>query len=643
MGLIHVLDDLVANQIAAGEVVERPAAAVKELMENAIDAGSKKIHIGTRDGGLTLIEVQDDGVGIEPEDVETAFLRHATSKLRELTDLTKMRSLGFRGEALPSIAAVSKVTVRTRTAHSEEGQLLHYEAGQLLERKFIGCSQGTRITVQDLFYNTPARLKFVRSLQTENTHIVDVVSRAAMARPDISFRLQIDDRVAIQTPGDGQLLSAFASIYGLSLAKSTFGLCIESPDYAIAGLLVAPEFARKSRNAMWFSVNGRPIRNIALGNAVLDGYYTLVPKGRFPVVALALSMTPTLVDVNVHPSKTEVRFSEERDICVLLTEAVKQSLKVASGSPVVQSLSKGTITEQDGLVQSLSASGKGVETSLHNHHALPTLSENASLSVQVAETSPSMSGRSLLGTNRTPSTYGTAYTNATKEPIPLDKRDAASMDVVTQVALNLFASEGYPQEVVTPVAQLRAVAQVLKLVIVAEDGEDIYLIDQHAAHERVLYEKFRKRMREQDHYAMELLVPITLELNVIKIELLFQHQAQWTSFGLVIEPFGENVIRITHVPSIWEGLDIEQLAHDVIFDVLEDRTTSVFRSELEDKVILRACKAAIKANSTMDRQEMDALLEAMQKLDNPFTCPHGRPTAIRITRSQLEKEFKRTL
>ncbi len=626
MGLIHVLDDLVANQIAAGEVVERPAAVIKELIENAIDADAKTIQVLARDGGLTLLEVQDDGMGIAQDDVEIAFLRHATSKLSHLTDLNKIHSLGFRGEALPSIAAVSKVTLRTRMGQVEEGVLVCYQGGHLVERTPVGCPQGTRITVEDLFYNTPARLKFVRSLQTENTHIVEIVSRAAMARPDISFRVQIDDRVVFSTAGDGALISAFAAIHSLNLSKSALALLLESPDYVVAGLVVAPEFARKSRNAMWFSVNGRPIRSIALGNAVLEGYETLVPKGRFPVVTVALSMNPTLVDVNVHPSKMEVRFSEERDVCALVASAVKQTLQMGVASPTVSNLSKHTpsreliVPVQETREEAASWKRSGVEAPV-----VPT--ERGQRGVHVAEGTTRGRGRGLLG-----SVISSSYSNT------------GSNEETTQVALDLFKNQG--QEVVKSdhsVPGLRAIAQVLKLVIVAEDGEDIYLIDQHAAHERVLYEQFRAKIHARENYPFELLVPVTVQLNAVQTQAVMQHQRTTAVFGFVFELFGDDVIRITHVPSIWEGLDIPQLTHDVIFDLLADRPASAFRVELENKVILRACKAAIKANSTMNQMEMDALLEEMQKLENPFTCPHGRPTAIRITRSQLEREFKRRL
>ncbi|PWI58255.1 DNA mismatch repair endonuclease MutL [Sulfoacidibacillus thermotolerans] len=620
MGRIHVLEDLVANQIAAGEVVERPAAAVKELIENAIDAGAKKIQVIAKDGGLTLLEVQDDGSGIAPEDVKLAFLRHATSKLRNLGDLSKLRSLGFRGEALPSIAAISKVTLRTRIADAEEGVQVRFEAGQLVEQTPVGCPKGTRVTVQDLFYNTPARLKFVRSLQTENAHIVDVVARAAMARPDLSFRVQIDEREALHTLGDGSAFSAFTAIQGRNLAKAALWLSLTSPDYALAGLIVAPEFARKSRSDMWFAVNGRPIRSVALGNAVLAGYSTLVPKGRFPVVAISLSMNPTLIDVNVHPSKTEVRFSEERDVCALLTEAVKQTLEKGVASPIVQSLQQDTAS-------------------------VMTHTKEGSI---VAETSSASTGRSLLAAK--------PATSWSQQVVHEQVSDKKAM----QVALDLFGVHSAKPKIIPHVdrqvadsvkeeekfplhRQLRAVAQVLKLVIVAEDGEDIYLIDQHAAHERVLYEAFLGKIRRRENYPLPLLVPLTIELHAAKIELLMQYEVQAADFGLRFEPFGEGVIRVTHVPSIWEGLDIAKLAHDAIYDLLEERKVTAFQNEIEDKVIMRACKAAIKANSTMSQMEMDALLEAMQKLDNPFTCPHGRPTAIRITRSQLEREFRRTL
>jgi len=642
MGMIQVLDTLVANQIAAGEVVERPAAAVKELIENAIDAGATDIRVQTREGGLSLIDVQDNGQGIEADDIEPAFLRHATSKLRSLADLTRLSHLGFRGEALPSIAAVSRLTLRTRTANEDAGTEVQLEAGTVRERQPVGSSQGTRIMVRDLFYNTPARLKFVRSLATENSHIVEVVNRAAMARPDIAFRLQIDDRLALSTPGDGLAVSVYTAIYGVAIAKQSYAAIASSADYRVAGLIAAPEYARSSRLGMWFAVNGRPIRSLSLGGAVLDGYHTLLPKGRFPVCFLHITMDAGLVDVNVHPGKLEVRFSEERDVLKVVIDSVRHAMQANMGTPTLTSWNAPRTPDQ--AVADGGASGL----------ALPEQdgSQSGQNGAMTRETAAASESTERFPTRGAGGQYGVGGQHGAAQALRSRWSDANEAEQ-RQLTLDLHRPatrddvSGQEGPLKTDQAQddrpaLRAVAQALKLVIVAEDGRDLYLIDQHAAHERVLYEKFRKRLDLDRVRAEELLVPVMITVRPHQLQELMTRMSDAEAVGMAFEPFGEDALKVTSVPAIWEGLDTEGLARDLLFDLIEDRSTAV-REQMEDKVIMKACKAAVKANQTLSLPEMDALLDALSTLDNPFTCPHGRPTAVRITREQLEREFKRTL
>lgn len=642
MGMIQVLDTLVANQIAAGEVVERPAAAVKELIENAIDAGATDIRVQTREGGLSLIDVQDNGHGIEADDIEPAFLRHATSKLRSLADLTRLSHLGFRGEALPSIAAVSRLTLRTRTANEDAGTEVQLEAGTVRERQPVGSSQGTRIMVRDLFYNTPARLKFVRSLATENSHIVEVVNRAAMARPDIAFRLQIDDRLALSTPGDGLAVSVYTAIYGVAIAKQSYAAIASSADYRVTGLIAAPEYARSSRLGMWFAVNGRPIRSLPLGGAVLDGYHTLLPKGRFPVCFLHITMDAGLVDVNVHPGKLEVRFSEERDVLKVVTDSVRHAMQANMGTPTLTSW--GAPRTPDQAVADGGASGL----------ALPEQdgSQSGQNGAMARETAAASESTERFQTRGAGGQYGAGGQHGAAQALRSRWSDANEAEQ-RQLALDLHRPatrddvSGQERSLKTDQAQddrptLRSVAQALKLVIVAEDGRDLYLIDQHAAHERVLYEKFRKRLDLDRVRAAELLVPVMITVRPHQLQELMTRVSDAEAVGMAFEPFGEDALKVTSVPVIWEGLDTEGLSRDLLFDLIEDRSTAV-REQMENKVIMKACKAAVKANQTLSLPEMDALLDALSTLDNPFTCPHGRPTAVRITREQLEREFKRTL
>lgn len=641
MGLIRVLDDLVANQIAAGEVVERPASVVKELIENALDAGARQIVVHVEGGGLGRIDVQDDGTGIADDDVELAFIRHATSKLRTLADLERAKTLGFRGEALPSIAAVAKVILRTRTAASEAGLEVRVEGGRVIAREVVGCAVGTRVSVSDLFFNTPARLKFVRALQTEAGHVTDVVMRAALARPDVAFILEADGKRRFATPGDGVLATVFHAVYGLGIARRATAVVREGSDYAVAGLIGAPQDSRATRQAMWFGVNGRPVRSVALSGALLHGYRTSLPKGRFPVCYLEVRMDPGLLDVNVHPGKLEVRFSEERDVVHFVTEAVQEAF---SGGGFTQSWDLG-------------AGNGGLEEGLTDHSSQPNEWRSASRDAGAAPQTTGNAPRTADAGSRTrgsappdewrPSrretgtaarTGGSEFTRQqaffAQEPLVREPRDAG-----------FDGNSSPPAAFMDPervnVSSLRAVAQVLRTFIVAEDGDAVYLIDQHAAHERVLYERFRAQVRARGARSLELLVPFPIELRSQDVDSILLLQSEAQTMGLAFERFGESALLIRSIPEIWEGLDEHRLVQDTFSEWLDSREHEPYDA-LENRVILRACKAAVKANEILSLTEMDALLRSLETLERPFTCPHGRPTAVRLSRAMLLKEFKRT-
>ncbi len=599
LGYIQVLDDLVSNQIAAGEVVERPASVVKELIENAMDAEAQRIIIRITGGGMTSIEVVDDGFGIAADEVELAFIRHATSKLRSIDDLRKIHSLGFRGEALPSISSVSNVVVRTREKDQESGVQLQFRGGLLTKREEVGCPVGTRMMITDLFYNTPARLKFVRSLQTEAGHVVDVVSRAAAARPDLAFVVESDGKGNLETPGDGMLTSVFASVYGVPTTKSALAISLDHPDYVIRGLISLPEYSKSTRNAMWFSINGRPIRSLALGNAILVGYYTTLPKGRYPIVMINMTMDPNLVDVNVHPSKLEVRFSEEKDVRDLLVRAVKEALQAGFAPPFVNT-PESRVWEETPVREIVSSYPETAFKAPSYVHA-PAISSAKQVS------------------------------------------DAQLAMVLQEPAATVVEPRG-PQITAQAIrkGQIRAIAQALQMYIVAQDGESVYLIDQHAAHERVLYEKFRQSFQERGKFSLPLLVAITIDLRAHEVQILGKYADKAQAFGLVYERFGDTSIVVREIPHIWEGLDVHRLVNDFLTDLLEERDLDSML-KMEDRLIMRACKAAIKANQTLSIMEMNALLDALSTLENPFTCPHGRPTAVILSRQQLEREFKRSL
>jgi len=639
MSEIRVLSDLVANQIAAGEVVERPASAVKELVENAIDAGATQISVRIEGGGLSLIEVMDNGSGIAFDEVELAFVRHATSKRGALDDLRKLAHLGFRGEALPSIAAVSQLTMRTRQIGAEGGIEVVWAGGELVSRQPVGCKPGTQVTVADLFFNTPARLKFVRSLQTESSHVVDVVAKEAAARPDIAFTVMVDGKLQWKSPGDGKLTSVFVEAFGLSATRTALPVQANHPDYALQGMLALPEHSRAQRTGMWFAVNGRAVRSLSLQTAVLEACQEAIPKGRYPLLLLSLVTDPGMVDVNVHPSKLEIRFSEERDVRELVLQVVRDAFKMGLGAAGVTRydvLGDETIQLSDVHLHAPAASQKEVV-----HEAAQTLVDNYRAS-------------------SSPEPYRVDYSKAGAQPASqrhdrsIDCEEIAHDVAALQLAFDIqqpVTTGGSIETTVFKAGTLRAVAQVLTMYMVAEDGESVYLIDQHAAHERVLYEQFRSEAQQHGLQALDLLVPLTLEVRPHEVSLLEGAAAHWLQLGLIVERFGEQAFVIRSVPHIWEGLDIERLARDLFADEVAERisvgsaSTGMERTlrNWQERLILRACKAAVKANQRLSQLEMNALLQALEKLDNPFTCPHGRPTAIRLTRSQLEKEFRRSV
>lgn len=655
MAHIAVLSELVANQIAAGEVVERPASAVKELIENAVDAGATEIAVRVEGGGLTLIDVQDNGVGIAPDEVPLAFIRHATSKLRALDDLRRLGSLGFRGEALPAIAAVSKLTIHTRPQTAEGGLEMVLHGGELVSQQPVGCPPGTRITVTDLFFNTPARLKFVRSLQTESSHIVDVVAKAAAARPDIAFRATVDGKVQWLTPGDGKQETVFATAFGVPAARTALSFAAEHADYVLTGVLALPEHSRAQRTGLWFAVNGRPIRSAALQNGVLEGFAHAIPKGRYPLLLLALKTDPSLVDVNVHPGKLEIRFSEERDVRELVRVTVANTLE-SGMRPASMRVFRDTHADGQAGEREVSAaypSEPVVTSARQSDFSLIPESVRQSRSAdfplyrrQTIDAKASQLAFSLAEPLSAQEQNDPYVRRSQREPAMGAAASEAGSERVEEGQAAFAAADGHPQLH----KQLRAVAQVMQMYIVAQDEDAVYLIDQHAAHERVLYERFRAEAAERGWLRLELLVPLTIEVPLREFALVQTAREQWEQFGLLVEPFGEQAFVVRAVPHIWEGLDIEALVRDVFADHVSEQldvdgevgSRRALRA-WQDRLIMRSCKAAVKANQKLSLMEMDALLQSLSTLQNPFTCPHGRPTAIVLTRQQLEKEFKRSL
>lgn len=663
MAKIQVISDLLANKIAAGEVVERPASVVKELVENALDAGATEIDVELRQGGLELIRVADNGSGIEASEVLIAFERHATSKIREDRDLFRISTLGFRGEALPSIAAVSRVEMKTRTEDSAAGAFLRIEGGKIRETGVAAAKKGTELAVRDLFFNTPARLKYLKSIQTELSHAVDFVEKMSWARPEVAFRLIHNDRVLVQTSGDGKLLHAVAAVYGREVVKQMVPVEWENYDYRITGLVGYPELNRSNRNHCTFFVNGRYIRSYQLFNAVQAAYHTRLPINRYPVCVLHLTLDPSLVDVNVHPTKLEVRFSEEKDVMSCLQTAVETALQKQILIP------KAVLRPPAAGVSDRRAAERSEQSELvfDKPDRKPYEADK-----KAEEAQPDPFGRGG-GVRETGDNGRRSDNRAAKEAAlelyrpednrpkdsgkecgPEANRTEAGAAALTEEALSAgpavdpetdekAVSQCKREAISRRMPRFRPVAQVLGMYVIAENEEGLYIIDQHAAHEKILYEKFTKRLREKEIRPLPLLVPLTLELSPSEGQKLEKQLPILAEYHMEMEQFGGGSFLVRSVPDIWGGLDVQRLTSEFIDEFLAEGQLKDPRSLIEDKIVTKACKSAIKANQWLSMPEMAALCEQLSELDNPFTCPHGRPIVIHMTAYDLEKQFKRVM
>ena len=659
MGKIQVLSDLLANKIAAGEVVERPASVIKELLENAIDAGSTEIVVEVEQGGLDLIKVSDNGIGMESEDALVAFERHATSKIRTEKDLFKIRTLGFRGEALPSIASVARVEIKTRTAEANEGTLVKIEGGKLVTHGVVAAKKGTEFAVRDLFFNTPARLKYLKSIQTEVGHMIDYVNRLAFAHPNISFRMYTNGRQVLHTPGDGKLLHVVAAIYGGDTARQMLEIEHETYDYKIVGAVGFPELNRANRNHCTFIVNGRYIKSYQLLNAVQAAYHTRLPINRFPVCVISLELDPTLVDVNVHPNKLEVRFSEEKDVMHAVQSAVEKALQTQTFIP------KATAKSFDDAPKEKSQQVSFDFQTPPSQPAAPVTSMPGSNGPKYKEHLPQ--GGSLVRETPLPKEFTTRREAPVRQQIDaamgayqanVEKaRDAAPVTASASAPTPTPApaATSAPPEQVAPtpepqspgerpnVPQFRPVAQALGMYVIAQDDTGLYLIDQHAAHEKVLYEKFTRKLEQREIQPLQLLVPYTFELTASEAVVLEQKMPFLADAQIEVERFGGTTFLVRSVPDIWEGLETQSLLQELIDELLQEGSTPDTRKLIEAKVIMKACKSAIKANQWLSMPEMVALCDQLRELANPFTCPHGRPIIIHMSTYDLEKQFKRVM
>lgn len=665
MAKITVLDEHVANQIAAGEVVERPASVTKELVENAIDAGAGKIEVQVEEGGLDLIRVIDNGSGIEPDDCETAFYRHATSKISSGRDLFQIRSLGFRGEALPSIAAVAKVRLVSSSDDSGLGRVIAIEGGTLKENEDIAAPRGTEITVKELFYNTPARLKYMKTIQTELGHISDVMYRQALAHPEIAFSLKHNGNTLLQTQGGGDLLQVIAAIYGINTSKSMIPISAENLDYKISGYIGLPELTRSNRGGMSLIVNGRFIRNQGVQQAILRAYHTLLPINRYPLVVLSLDMHPSLVDVNVHPAKLEVRFSKETELNAFVEESVRAVLtqQVLIPQVVKQPLGK---ANSGSLIQEQFHFPARMEAAPAS--APPASGPQAAPDRTAGAYPPSTQAAAGGFTLREQPSAGAAYGNAPASPAqrapqggyapPADRSAgaasqpgravsgaaayaAAPQQVPPAAREALYGMPGRPPEL-PAFPELSLIGQHHGTYLIAQNENGLYLIDQHAAHERVNYEYYYEKFGNPADASQELLLPITLEFTPAESEKLKERLSWFEQAGVIMEHFGGGTFRVVSCPYWFPQGDEADIIGEMAEWVLGERAIDLAKLR-EKSSILVSCKASIKANQKLTSEEANTLLQRLAACKQPYTCPHGRPIVVSFSNYDLEKLFKRVM
>ena len=650
MPKIIQLSTHVANLIAAGEVVERPASVVKELLENAVDAGASKVTVEIRDGGMTFLRLTDDGCGMSPEDARTAFLRHATSKLRQAEDLAAISTMGFRGEALAAIASVSRIDLMTKTAGALSGTSLHLEAGTITEDTEVGCPEGTTIIVRDLFFNTPARMKFMKSDTVEGSRVAAVVQQQALAHPEVAFRFLRDGKEILSTPGTGGLEAAMYCVYGRECAKM---VKVESrwDGYSLRGFVSKPTDARPSRNMQTFFVNDRPVKSRLLISALEEAYRNQIMAGKFPACVLHLTLPANAVDVNVHPAKTEVKFLSEKAVFDCVHYGVLGALNKTPDRPQVQFKPQPT---------------PAPTSAAPSAHAVPPLKPEPPKASAPRQDS--------FFRTMTPGEYKT-FSAAWKD-VPQPKKEAAAAAVVklerpANMPLREYvmmptaetpkapaetpkytapaapkapaaAEKPEPQQAELPMPKQipwRMVGELYNAYILVEQGDEAFLIDKHAAHERILFDKLKANQERIS--AQALLTPIPCRLAPDAAGELLTNQTLLAELGFEVEEFGDNTILLRQIPMDLSPDDAADALESLAADLLNGRRES--KDNIRDELLHTvACKAAIKAGWITSEPELNALVTQVMAREDLKYCPHGRPICITLSKKQLEKQFKRT-
>ena len=637
MGKIHLLSNSVIDRIAAGEAVERPAAVAKELIENAIDAGADAITVEIREGGITYLRVTDNGSGIAPDDIRTAFLRHATSKIETEDDLERIGSLGFRGEALASIAAVSRVELITKRREDLSGSRYVIEGGEEKGLHEVGAPDGTTFIVRDLFYNTPARQKFLKTAMTEASRIASFMEQLALSNPDTAFSFIVGGQLKMQTSGNGSLKDVIFRIYGRSVVNELLPVETSGDSIRISGWIARPAVFRSTRNYENYYVNGRYVKSNIIAKAIEDGYGNMLMQHNYPFTCLMVDVPTDEVDVNVHPQKMEVRFSEEKRIYDAVREAVHETVRksvmivpAVIGEPEKEKVTAAERKEarkaaaepfEQKYRSRMEEAVREAETPFRADPAAHTVpAERAVDSASAAFRKEPERAQEIPAAEEKQDSEREAIRQVYREAVP------------EQQTLTFLSSEGMKKR--------KIIGQVFSTYWIIEFGDELLFIDQHAAHEKVLYERLMKQYNGKQVIAQPLLVPAVITADARDRMLLEEYKEAFAALGFEIEPFGDTEYKISSIPYNLSGADVKQLFHEILGAVEQSKKVNDLPSYVHE-IATEACKAAVKGGGNLSFAEAEALIAELMECEDPYHCPHGRPTIISMTKREFEKKFKR--
>lgn len=641
MAKIQLLDQKTIDNIAAGEVIERPASVVKELVENAVDANANAITVEIKDGGMTLIRVTDNGIGIPKDQVKTAFLRHATSKIRSVEDLLSVSSLGFRGEALSSISAVAQVELVTKTAESFSGVSYKIYGGEEEAFDDIGAPDGTTFLVKNLFYNTPARRKFLKSATTEAGYVEQMMVHIALSHPEISFKFIHNNKNKIYTSGNGKVKDIIYHIYGRDVAGALIPVQAQSEDVKVTGFVAKPYVSRGNRNYESYFINGRYIKSSIIYKSIEEGYRTFTMKHRYPFVCLDFKINQELLDVNVHPTKMEIRFRNGREIYELVVDTVREALlqkdlvqdvlretpkkkeqpktkEVKKPEPFEVNRRKEETQKMDQTMKDF-AKMRQSQTNQQGHRAKPEGMKQDRLKSESSQTA------------KKPTYAGLNY-NTQKKEFPQYKTDELSSNQMTLREDPVFSVQARPDR--------KILGQLFKTYWLIEYEDQLFIMDQHAAHEKVNYERLMKNFKEKEIYSQRLEPPMVVTVSMMEAEALERYKDAFAGLGFTIESFGGNEYCIREVPANLYGIGERDLFMELL-DAVSQENGIMDTEVIASKIATMACKMSIKGNQRVSLMEVEHLLDELMKLENPYQCPHGRPTIIKMSKYEIDKKFKR--